>query len=68
MEPTAGFTDQVTALFDKTVELIANACVCAGPSVTASGLTDMPTAETSVMVEATETVGSATLVAVKVTA
>src|SRR5205823_324212 len=66
-EPTAGVTDQVTAVFDAFATVAVNCWVCSGPRDTAGGVTDTFTVATSVMVAAADLVASAALVAVTVT-
>jgi len=66
-EPTAGVTDQVTAVFDVFITVAVNCCVCSAPSETAAGATVTPTVATSVTAAVADLVISATLVAFTLT-
>ena len=67
MLPTAGFSDQVTAVFDVPVTAAVNACVCDGVRVTLPGVNATLTGRTSDTLALAVLVESATLVAVTVT-
>jgi hypothetical protein len=67
MLPTAGFSDQVTAVFEVFATVAVNACVCDGVRVTLPGVNATLTGGVSDTVELADLVGSATLVAVTVT-
>ena len=66
MLPTAGFSDQVTAVFEVFATVAVNACVCADARVTVPGDTATLTVGVSEIVALAETEELATLVAVTV--
>ena len=67
MLPTAGLSDQVTAVFELFATAAVKAWVCDGVRVTVPGDTATLTGGVSDMVAVTVLVGSTTLVAVTVT-
>ena len=67
MLPTAGFRDQVTAVFDVFATVAVNACACAGARVTLPGTNATLTGGASDTLALADLVESATLVAVTVT-
>ena len=67
MLPTAGFSDQVTAVFEVFATVAVNACICAGVRLTPPGATATLTAGVSERVALAETEELAALVAVTVT-
>ena len=66
MLPTAGLSDQVTAVLDELATAAVNACVCEGVRVTLPGDTATLTAGASEIVAVADLVESAALVAVTV--
>ena len=64
MLPTAGFSDQVTAVFEVPATLAVNVWVCAGARVTLPGVNATPTGGDSDTLALADFVESATLVAV----
>jgi hypothetical protein len=67
MLPTAGFSDQVTAVFEVFATAAVNAWVCEGVRVTVPGVNATLTGGTSKTLELAATEESATLVALTVT-
>jgi hypothetical protein len=67
MLPTAGLSDQVTAVFDVPVTAAVKVCVCEGVRVTLPGVNATLTGEASATVALAATEESATLVALTVT-
>ena len=67
MLPTAGFSDQVTAVFEVFATVAVNACVCAGARVTLPGVNATLTGGASDTLALADLVEFATLVAVTVT-
>ena len=67
MLPTAGFSDQVTAVFEVPATVAVNACVCDGVRVTLPGVNATLTGGASDTLALADFVESATLVAVTVT-
>ena len=65
--PTAGLSDQVTAVFEVPATLAVNIWVCEGVSVTLPGVNATLTGGASVTLALADLVESATLVAVTVT-
>ena len=67
MLPTAGLSDQVTAVLDELATVAVNACVCDGVSVTLPGVNATLTGGASDTLALADLVEFATLVAVTVT-
>ena len=67
MLPTAGLSDQVTAVLELFDTVAVKAWVCDWPRVTVAGVSETPTGGVSDMVAEAVLVESATLVAVTVT-
>jgi hypothetical protein len=67
MLPTAGFSDQVTAVFEVPVTAAVNVWVCEGVRVTLPGVNATLTGGASATLALADLVESATLVAVAVT-
>ena len=65
--PAAGFSDQATAVFVVPVTVAVSCCVCEAVSEVAEGVTETVTGGLRLMVELSDFVGSAVLVAFTVT-
>ena len=67
MLPTAGLSDQVTAVLDELATVAVNVWFCDWPRVTVAGVSETLTGGVSEIVAVADLVESATLVAVTVT-